>query len=145
MKDKNCCYCMKDENPSLYEKFGYRVCDLKVSTLFVFKEQSHYGRVIVAYKDHVGDISELSDGEMDLFMKDVKNVTKALHKAFNPDKINFGAYSDTLNHLHFHLVPKYHTDSFEWGATFAMNPNRKVATIEECKEIANKILPYLEK
>jgi hypothetical protein len=42
-KDVNCAYCMKDDNPSLYKKFGYYCCDLKVSTLYVFREQSHLG------------------------------------------------------------------------------------------------------
>ena len=31
-------------------------------------------------------------------------VTRAMDKAFHPEKINYGAYSDKLSHLHFHLV-----------------------------------------
>lgn len=37
----------------LLDKFGIFICDLKVSSLILFKEQSHPGRCIVAYKDHV--------------------------------------------------------------------------------------------
>ncbi len=146
MLEKNCAYCMKDENPELYGKFGYRIADLKASTVYVFKEQSHKGRVIVAYKDHVDDISQLSDTDLLDYMKDIKNVAKAIHKAFNPDKINFGAYGDTMHHLHFHLVPKYHEDSFEWGSTFAMDPNRnKIQDEAELQKIGDEILKYLEK
>lgn len=135
-KDCNCGYCMRGE---LLEKFGIYVCDLKVSTLVLFKEQSHKGRCIVAYKDHVSEIVNISEEERNLFFEDVNRVAKALHSAFSPDKINYGAYGDTGCHLHFHLVPKYKNDEFEWGSTFEMNPNRKYLTEEEYKEIINKI------
>ena len=144
MKEINCAYCMKDENPSLYEKFGYRLKDLKTSTVYVFREQSHLGRVIVAYNDHVGEITDLSEEEMHAFMDDVRKVALAIHKAFNPDKVNYGAYGDPMKHLHFHLVPKYKNDPFEWGSTFAMDPNRKKLSDEELKKIGDKLLPYLD-
>ena len=38
------------------EKFGIFICELKVSSLILFKEQSKPGRCIVAYKDHVSEI-----------------------------------------------------------------------------------------
>ena len=44
-----------------------------------------------------------------------------MQKAFSPAKINYGAYSDNLPHLHFHLVPK-HEDGLNYGGTFEMNP-----------------------
>jgi ATP adenylyltransferase len=39
-------------------------------------------------------------------------------------KINYGAYSDKLPHLHMHLVPKYQ-DGPGWGSTFTMMPEPK--------------------
>ena len=105
----------------LLSKFGIFICDLRVSSLILFKEQSHPGRVIVAYKDHVSELVDLSDEERDLFFADVAQAAKALHCAFSPDKINYGAYGDGGCHLHFHLVPKYKND-FEWTTVFQMNP-----------------------
>lgn len=94
--------------------------------------------MIVAYKDHVSEIVNISDEERDLFFKDVNRVAKAIHKAFHPVKINYGAYGDTGCHLHFHLVPKYR-DEFEWGNVFAMNPNRVYLTDKEYEEMIQKI------
>ncbi|MFQ8729698.1 MAG: HIT family protein [Enterocloster bolteae] len=34
-------------------------------------------------------------------------MARAVHKVFQPDKVNYGAYGDTGHHLHFHIVPKY--------------------------------------
>ena len=41
------------------------------------------------------------------FFAEVAQVARAVHKVFQPDKVNYGAYGDTGHHLHFHIVPKY--------------------------------------
>ncbi len=47
MMDQNCAYCMEGE---LSAKFGIKICELETSKVYLFKEQSHKGRVIVAHK-----------------------------------------------------------------------------------------------
>ncbi|MBQ7340994.1 MAG: HIT family protein [Oscillospiraceae bacterium] len=135
MKDQNCGYCVGGEPLA---KFGIKICDLKVSQLILFKEQSHPGRVIVAYKDHISELVDLSSEERALFFEDVATAAKAIHKVFSPDKVNYGAYGDTGCHLHFHLVPKYN-GQFEWGSTFAMNPGEKFPTEAEYEAMIEKI------
>ena len=135
MKDSNCGYCMRGE---LLDKFGIFICDLEVSSLILFKEQSKPGRVIVAYKDHVSEIVNISDEERNLFMADVTRAAKALHAAFHPNKVNYGAYGDTGCHLHMHLVPKYEGGD-EWGGVFQMNPGKVYLTDEEYVEMIEKI------
>ena len=135
MKDTNCGYCMRGE---LLDQFGIFICDLEVSSLILFKEQSKPGRVIVAYKDHVSEIVNISDEERNLFMADVTRAAKALHAAFHPNKVNYGAYGDTGCHLHMHLVPKYEGGD-EWGGVFQMNPNKTYLTEEQYEEMIAKI------
>nr|WP_325182098.1 HIT family protein [uncultured Oscillibacter sp.] len=135
MKDQNCGYCMKDSH---LDPFGIYICDLDASVLVLFKEQSHPGRCIVAYKDHVGEMVELSDEERNAFFADVNRVAKAIHAAFHPDKINYGAYGDTGRHMHFHLVPKY-KDGPEWGGVFQMDPKQTYLSQEEYAEMIAKI------
>jgi len=132
---QNCGYCQKGE---LLAKFGIEICELSVSTLILFKEQSHPGRCIVAYKDHVSEIVNLSDEDRNAFFADVNRAAKAIHKAFAPNKVNYGAYGDTGCHLHMHLVPKY-KDEYEWGGVFAMNPGQTYLTDEEYADMIAKI------
>ena len=139
MKDCNCGYCMRGE---LLEKFGIFICDLEVSSLILFKEQSKPGRVIVAYKDHVSEIVDISEEERNLFMADVTRAAKALHAAFKPNKVNYGAYGDTGCHLHMHLVPKYEGGD-EWGGIFQMNPGKVYLTDGEYAEMIEKIKAHL--
>ena len=122
----------------LLDQFGIYICPLSVSDLILFKEQSKPGRVIVAYKDHVSEIVNISEEERNAFMADVCKAANALHKAFSPKKVNYGAYGDTGCHLHFHLVPKYEGE-FEYGGVFAMNPGQTYLTEEQYAEMIEKI------
>ncbi|MBN1467556.1 MAG: HIT family protein [Fusobacteriaceae bacterium] len=119
--ENECLYCTKN---STLNSLMIEIAKLKISTLYLFKEQTYKGRCIVSFDKHVNELFELSEEEVSLFMKDVLNVAKTLKKVFNADKINYGIYSDKLPHLHFHIVPKYR-DDFSWGSTFEMSPSNK--------------------
>ena len=135
MKDPNCAYCMQGE---LVAAFGYPVCKMDSGFLYVFKEQSHPGRLILAHDKHISEMIELTDEERNLFFADLTKAAKAIHKVYQPKKVNYGAYGDTGCHLHFHLVPKYEGE-YEYGGVFEMNPGRVVISEEECEVIAEKI------
>lgn len=132
---KKCSYCAEGE---LLDAFGIKIGELPMSKVILFREQSHRGRVIVACKKHVDDITCLMSEERQQFMEDVNHTAEVLHELFHPDKINFGAYGDTMHHLHFHLVPKY-KDGFEWGGVFAMNPQRETLSPAQYDELVSLI------
>ncbi|MFA6582505.1 MAG: HIT family protein [Paludibacter sp.] len=138
-KSPECLYCQRND---LQKSLMIQICDLSVSTLFLFKEQSHPGRCVLAYKDHVNELFELSETDRNAYMADVCRVASAMQKAFSPTKINYGAYSDKLGHLHFHLVPKY-KDEFEFGGTFEMNPQKIYLSDTGYAEIIEKIASCL--
>ena len=132
---KDCLYCQNNET---LHSLMIEVATLRVSRLFIFKKQTYHGRCLVAYKDHVDDLNLLSDEERNAFMADVAQVTRAMQKVFNPAKINYGAYSDTLSHLHFHLIPKY-VDGPDFGGVFQMNPKKTYLSDKEYAEMAEAI------
>ena len=132
---KECLYCTNNET---LHNLMIEFATLRVSRAFLFKEQTYRGRCLVAYNGHVNDLNELSDDERNDFMADVAQVTRAMQKAFNPEKINYGAYSDKLSHLHFHLAPKY-VDGPDYGGTFQMNPGKVYLTDAEYQEMIEKI------
>ena len=55
--------------------------------------------MIVAYKDHVSEIVNISDEERNRYMADVARVAKALHAAFHPKKVNYGADGELYDEL----------------------------------------------
>ena len=136
----NCAYCQEGK---LLDAFGIKICELPHSKVYLFKEQSHPGRGIVATKQHVAELTDLTPEERAGFFDDVAKTADAVRKLFKPDKINYGAYGDTAGHMHFHLVPKY-KDGFEWGGVFAMNPGAKLLTEAEYTDLTAKIKNALE-
>lgn len=130
MKNQNCAYGMEGE---LVTAFEIKICELESSKVYLFKEQSYMGRVIVACKKHVSEIAE----KRAAYMENINKVACAMYEIFNPDKVNYGAYGDTVHHLHFHLVPKY-KDGYEWGGVFAMNPGEKTLSDEEYQDMVEK-------
>jgi len=131
-----CFYCKPDQRQA---DLMVRVCDLSVSSLFVFREQTYAGRCLVAYRSHVNELFELTDIERDAFCKDVADAARAVKLAFQPAKINYGAYSDKLGHLHVHLVPKY-VDGPDYGSTFRMMPEPRILLHEaEYEALAARI------
>ena len=85
---------------------------------------------------------DITEEERNAFMEDVVHAAKAIHEAFKPDKLNYGAYGDKGCHLHMHLVPKYEGQD-EWGGTFEMNPKKTFLTDSEYKDMIEKIKEYL--
>ena len=92
----NCAYCAKGE---LAAKFGYEVCELPASVVYLFKEQSHPGRCIVASNHHVSEMLELSEEELlsdaelldeELLLED-EDVCVTLHllRVLSPSASNF--------------------------------------------------------
>lgn len=136
----DCFYCRKDQR---LHDLMIEVAPLRVSTLYLFKEQTYRGRCVVAYREHVNELFELPETDIALFMQDVARAAKAIKTSTGAAKINYGAYSDKLPHLHMHLVPKY-PDGPNWGSTFVMMPDPKLLlSATEYADLANKIRSQL--
>jgi diadenosine tetraphosphate (Ap4A) HIT family hydrolase len=117
----DCQYCRKDQR---LHDLMIEIAPLSASTLYLFKEQTHRGRCVVAYHGHVNELFELPDAELIRFTQDVARAARAIKAAVHANKINYGAYSDKLPHLHMHLVPKFEGGA-AWGAPFEMMPAAK--------------------
>ena len=130
-----CLYC---QNNDTLHRLMIKICDLEVSQVFLFKEQSYSGRCNVVYNEHAVDFHELTNAQRDAFMRDVAKVGQAITSAFNPTKINYGAYADTISHLHMHVVPKY-KDGYGFGGVFEMNPQKTMLSDAEYMEVIEKI------
>ena len=76
MEDQNCAYCMEGE---LVAAFGSKICELESSKVYLFKGQSHPGRVIVACKKHVSEIAE----KRAVPMGGINNIACTMHEIFS--------------------------------------------------------------
>jgi ATP adenylyltransferase len=96
------------------------VVDLACSRVFLYGDQTHLGRCVVLYKQHVRELFELTDEELAGFMRDVARVAAAIAQTVPCDKVNYAAYGDKADHLHAHVVPKTQGGP-AWGQPFVLN------------------------
>ena len=135
-KCSGCMYCEEDGN---LEKLMVPICELPFSRVYLFRNQAYRGRCVVALKRHAEELYELTDEELQGFMKDTKRVCRAVAETVQPEKINLGMYGDTCKHVHWHVVPKQ-TDGADFGGVFQMQPQPPVfLTDEEYEALAKQI------
>ena len=128
-----CFYC--DEHHEGRENLMFKVGDMKAGVLYLFKDQAHKGRAVLALKSHKKELCECSDRERTDYMADLAAASGAIKKLWGCDKLNLGSYGDTNPHLHFHIVPKYE-GGFEFGGSFAIgNPDPVFLTDAEYEEM----------
>ena len=138
IKQLGCFYC---EHNLVQKNRMMEIIPLSVSTVYLNKDQTYEGRVIVALNWHVDEIFELDESQRNMFFSDVSLVAKILKKYFNADKINYGIYGDEVSHLHVHIVPKK-KNAFGFGEAFINNP-QKIKNITEHDQ--NRLIKDLKK
>ena len=55
--DENCLYCSKSND---LDSLMIKICDLEVSTVYLFKEQTYKGRCNVVFKEHKSEITDFN-------------------------------------------------------------------------------------
>ncbi len=136
----DCFYC---ENGAKLNELMLHICDLKVSRVFLVRNQNFPGRCVVQYKDHLTELFQLSKEDRDAFGEDVALTAKAIWEIFEPDKINYGIFGDGVPHLHVHIIPKK-KGGYCWGGQFDMNGQPDYPDEEVLKERASKIRALIE-
>ena len=116
-KASGCFYC--EEHHEKRDSIMYRVGEMSTGTLYLFRDQSHKGRCVLALNDHKKEIFELTDAQRAGIIGDVSKVAEAIKKLWGCDKINIGSFGDTNPHLHFHIVPKYE-GQLDFGGGFTI-------------------------
>jgi diadenosine tetraphosphate (Ap4A) HIT family hydrolase len=73
------------------------------------------GYAWLAFRRHVVELYELTDGEGASFMRDIRRASRAIAAASGAVKLNYEIHGNTVPHLHLHIFPRYLGDPFEGG------------------------------
>ncbi len=135
-----CMYCEKGEK---LNNAAIKICDLQVSELYLNREQSYPGRLILVLKSHTEELYELSQNERTAFINDICSAAKAMEDLYHPGRINYGMYGDNVKHIHVHIVPKT-KDGLDWNGVFQMNPRKTYLADDEYMKIVKAYKEKLE-
>lgn len=105
--ESECIFCklLKDnENKTFIADFTY-------SRVLVNFSQTYYGRSIYIFKDHVKDMLEANTDDNIQFIKEILIISKVLKKVFIFDRLDIATLGNEVPHYHWHLIPRYISDS----------------------------------
>lgn len=136
----DCFYCKKDQR---LLNLMIPMVEMTWSDVYLFRDQKHYGRCIVALKGHKDEIFQLSDEERNGFFGEVSAVAETIAKHTGAAKINYAIYGDLVSHFHVHLVPKQ-ADGLQWGGPFTDTLPKEFLSEAEYTSLATDLIAQLQ-
>ena len=143
VRGENCPLCALIQSEAA-DEFTFVVANLRLSRLYLSKNQFVRGYCSLVCTNHVREPYELSAEERALFFGDMMRAGQALERAFNSVKMNFQLLGNKVPHLHAHLVPRYYGDP---APSRPIDPGAQVITLtaQEYEERIRVISTALEK
>ena len=132
-----------DEFESMY---GSKICNLDVTSVYLYKDQKFKGRVVLVYRDKAKDLFRLSALERNMFFSDMARIAKAIKKLYEPQTFDYASYGDVEERVHLHVVPKYEGQP-GFGVPFSLVTKESEAvylTAEETEQMVKEIQKELK-
>jgi diadenosine tetraphosphate (Ap4A) HIT family hydrolase len=117
MHEHDCYYCRLNSGPDESEHF-IRIWGNEATIVYLHRDQSLPGRVVVAAAHHAGDISEMSSSANTAFFETVWLASRAIRQAYpQTEKINLSLCGNEqrFRHPHIHVLPR-RPDDRSWPA-----------------------------
>lgn len=71
----------------------------------------HPGYTRVIWNAHVKEMTDLPANARDRLMRAVWTVEQVLRDTLSPDKINLAEFGNQVPHLHWHIIPRWQSDT----------------------------------
>ncbi len=136
----SCFYCEKDER---LLALMTPLAELRWADVYLFNDQKHQGRCVVALKGHHDEIWQLTDEQRSGFFGEVSLVAEAIARYAKADKINYAIYGDIVSHFHVHVVPKT-KDGLQWGGPFTDNIPKVTMEPEAFQAVGQAVLSAMD-
>lgn len=108
MKDCELCKLMNQADTPEY------IASFKFGNLFLNWNQIYLGRVMYVYKEHFRDITEINMPDLRDAETEIHQIACIIRQEFSPDLVNVASLGNHVQHLHWHIIPRYKTDA-NWG------------------------------
>ena len=96
-------------------EYSYCVARLQISEWRLMRNQANRGTSILVFAPrHVESFTELSTTELYAFAADLQLADRCISRVCQPDLMNYAALGNLVAHLHWHLIPRYRSES-RWG------------------------------
>lgn len=135
IKEKNCLICKKillikkGKNP-------YFVTELSSSYVVLGDHQFYKGYTILLSKIHSPELHLLPRNFKKILLEEMSIVGEAIYETFYPKKLNYELLGNEVNHVHWHIFPRYANDP---------NPTMPIWVVDNNIRNAKKTIPHKTK
>jgi len=102
-----------------------QVAELEECFVTLNRDQFFPGYCFVFAKKHVTELFHLEATRRHAIIDEVNRVAEALNEIFQPTKMNYELLGNMVPHMHWHLVPRFSTDSL-WPRPIWAEPHDEV-------------------
>jgi len=109
--------CIFDQKPDqTHDQEELILCRGRYAVILLNRFPYANGHLLIAPARHVGDLADLTPDESAMLMEHIRGSVEILKKHLRPDGFNIGlnigsvAGAGLADHLHFHVVPRWHGD-----------------------------------
>lgn len=99
----SCELCQGGNGITLYQ-------DAKLFVMLV-DEPGYPGFCRVIWKDHIKEMTDLSEQDQLYLWQWVMKTEKAIRAVMQPAKINLASLGNVVPHLHWHVIPRFENDA----------------------------------
>jgi diadenosine tetraphosphate (Ap4A) HIT family hydrolase len=119
MPQPNCPLCLdRTQSLAIWQNPELRVIDAA--------DPNFPGFTRVVWHDHVAEMTQLNGPERRHIMDVVWVVEQAQRDVLRPHKVNLAAFGNQVPHLHWHIIPRWTTDSHYPDSYWSAPPQRSV-------------------
>lgn len=130
---KNCLICDRIAQIKIGQN-PFFVTELTTGYAVLEDHQFYKGYTIFILKDHVEELHFLGTKSTD-FLKEMTMVAESVYAVCHPQKLNYELLGNTWPHLHWHIIPRYASDSQPNSPIWLIDPGiRSAKTIDPTTE-----------
>ena len=88
------------------KEYGYKVCSLDVSDVYLAQNQRNPGHAIVVYKEASRELRRLTTLERNTYFSELSKVANAIMKITDAKSVDYVSFGTEDLNFQFHIVPK---------------------------------------
>lgn len=91
-------------------KYPYLIHEFKNSYLMLGEHQFFQGYSVLVSKKHYREMTDIPKQERAELLEELITAHQAIQDAFHPKKMNLCSLGNVVDHVHWHLFPRYAED-----------------------------------
>lgn len=125
----------------------YFVKELETGYVVIGDPQFYRGYSILICKYPKHELHELDSETKMKFLRDMSILAEAVHKAFNPKKLNYELLGNSEPHMHWHIFPRYEDDPLPTKPIWCVDEKIRnvILSNDEMEKIKSDLLVALNK